>query len=188
MTFFTHPEPYLLRELQTDWVLPPKCYGTPYFFWAKTKVTGAPRAPTDHRHSNKVEQCVWRGWTFPRATASSWGCSTFSRREEEGERQQYLHRAGRIKCRGVYPGTEANRGGYPCYVSEDSPNTLYQSSTTCTVPLSYTGNPQEFSIHHGTIHHTYYPWFTPDLLRYDCTMSVLYPAPSSHSQWIRSKV
>lgn len=48
MTFFTHPEPGPLRELLTDRVLPPKCYGTTCF-GAKTKVTGAPQAPTDHR-------------------------------------------------------------------------------------------------------------------------------------------
>lgn len=124
MAFFTHPEPGPPRELQTDWVLPPKCYGTPCF-GAKTKVTGAPGAPIDHRPSNKVEQCVWHGWTFPRARASSCGCSTFSR--------QYLHRVGHIKCRGVYPSTEANQGGYQCYESGDSPKTFYQSSTTCTI-------------------------------------------------------
>lgn len=184
MTFFTHPEPGPLRELQTDWVLPPERCGTPCF-GAKTKVTGAPwlitDIPTVHltwlNVSLSNSQQLWLLYFL-----QAWGerekdSSTFTE-PDISNAEEFIQTLKPIKVATCAMGAET----HPTLSIKAPLHAQFLRATRETLRNS------SFIVRlKEAIHHTYNPWFTPDPLKYDFAASVFHLAPSGCSYWMRSK-
>lgn len=199
MTFFTHPEPCPLRELQTDWVLPPSAT-EPHALEQKQRLLELPAhrlitdIPTRWNSAFDMVECFLERLRWLNVSSSNSQqlglLLSLGMREKEKDSSTFTEldvSNAKEFIQALKPIEVATR-----VMSEETHPTL---SVKAPLHVQFLWGTREtlrnspFIIElKEAIHHTCYPWFPPDLLRYDCTASVLHPAPSGHSHWIRSKV